>query len=159
GIEGATLTDNALQLELLIDRKVKIKTLFLQVDYIFNYKKASDYVLPDVLPYIHEPIINKYVSENRDYAWRYRMAPFFRYMMADYVIVIQAIFHNIKAIASVVTHRGGFKPRSEPEAYRTTILPDFVAEEKVSHIKIKELCTENGIELVLYSSPVFSCAE
>lgn len=159
GIEGATLTDNALQLELLIDRKVKIKTLFLQVDYIFNYKKASDYVLPDVLPYIHEPIINKYVSENRDYAWRYRMAPFFRYMTADYVIGIRSIFQNFRANASVVTHRGGFKPRGGPEADRPTILPDFVAEENESLNKIKELCTENGIELVLYFSPVCSRAE
>ena len=50
GTQGARLDDMNIFLRLLIEKKVKIKRLFIQVDYIYNYESSSDIVRSQVLP-------------------------------------------------------------------------------------------------------------
>ncbi len=60
GTQGARLDDMNVFLRLLIDKKVKIKKLFVQVDYIYNYEASSDIVGSQALPYIRS---NKFIND------------------------------------------------------------------------------------------------
>jgi len=111
GTQGARLDDMNVFLRLLIDKKVKIKKLFVQVDYIYNHESSSDIVRSQALPYIKSnKVINDYLKRVDSNYFRNCYFPFYRYSTNDYRLGFREFFASLVNKKSKVNFREGFVP-------------------------------------------------
>lgn len=159
GIEGALPADYALQLELLLARGLRCKTLFLQVDHIYNSLHSSPKFMAEALPYLREePFTTYFKTQFPEYHAAYYV-PFYRYMTSDYASGLRSLLQNLKANPDAVTYRGGFRPREGERKFRKSAYPKTMISGNPHLNRIKAMCDAASIELVLYCSPVCSMVQ
>ncbi len=156
GIEGSTLRDNLLELEILLKRNVKMSAVFINVDNVYNRESASTLVMTDAMPFIRNPLLVEYFRENaEDFHLKYYI-PFYRYMSADYALGIRSVIQSVIGSTQFVDHRNGFKPRLVVQQMKSLSLPDEAPAKNQSLEQIKQLCQKHDIDLVLFCSPICS---
>lgn len=158
GIQGAKLDDNYMLLQLLINNKVKIGTLFLQVDYIFNKETPSVIVSSEALPYIKtNEIVRKHVQLSDSNYLSYYHIPFYRFMLNDYKIGFREFFSATIGKKSKTDFEDGFVPKDikfiKEGAFE---LPNTIIEKNKIFDLIDMTCKKNNINVVYFCAPFCS---
>jgi len=147
-------------LRLLIDKKVKIKKLFVQVDYIYNHESSSDIVRSQALPYIKSnKVINDYLKRVDSNYFRNCYFPFYRYSTNDYRLGFREFFASLVNKKSKVNFREGFVPlfgvMSENNIGGVE-LPKSILKTNKSITEIDSLCKANEIDVIYFCAPFCS---
>jgi len=160
GTQGARLKDMAFFLRLLISKKVEIKRLFVQVDYIFNFESSSDIVRAQALPYIRSNTIIKNYMKRVDSGYtRNYYLPFYRYASNDYRLGFREFFASAINKKGKINFNDGFVPLfnsiKEGEQH-VAELPMEINKTNKSILEIEALCRANNIEVNYFCSPYCS---
>ncbi|MDC1325659.1 hypothetical protein N8257_04055 [Ulvibacter sp.] len=160
GTQGARLVDMNIFLRLLIQKKVKVKRLFIQVDYIYNFESSSDIVRSQALPYIRSnSIIKDYLKRvDSSYIKNYYV-PFYRYTINDYRLGFREFFASLINKKSKIDFKNGFVPlfgvmnKSDVGGFE---LPKSILKTNKSVTEIDSLCMANGIKVTYFCAPFCS---
>jgi len=156
GIEGAVLSDNLLQLKLLLNNGIVAEKIFLQVDDQYENLEKSAIAKADAIPFIHNSIIKEHLKEEiEDFSKMYHI-PFYRYMVTDYKVGFRELFFSITDKKPKVNLDNGFSAKKGNHELETIILPKIIAKNNSVLEKIRLLCDQNNIELVLFCAPFCS---
>lgn len=160
GTQGARLDDMTVFLKLLIGQKVKIKRLFVQVDYIFNFETSSDIVRAQALPYIKShTVINNYMKRvDSSYIKNYYI-PFYRYASNDYRLGFREFFASTINKQTKIDFKDGFVPlfnTIENVTHPTASLPKTIIKSNKNIMEIEALCRSNNIDVNYFCSPFCS---
>lgn len=155
GITRSRLEESALQLELMIERNYKIKTLLLQVDLNINSNDHSEAIRSLFMPYLHqsETIRNHYKSIP-DYN-KLLYIPFYRYMNYDARIGFREMFYSAIHKKTNVLDNDGFHPLTKDERPMVAAdLSKYYPKKNKGYEKIKALCKKNNINLIAVTTPM-----
>jgi hypothetical protein len=160
GTQGARLDDMNIFLRLLIDKKIKIEKLFVQIDYIFNHESSSDIVRSQALPYIrNNKVIKGYLKRvDSTYIKNYYI-PFYRYATNDYRLGIREFFASSVNKKSKVDFDDGFVPLfgvMSKNDLGAAELPKSILKFNKSIIEIDSLCQVNNIKVIYFCAPFCS---
>ncbi len=160
GTQGARLDDMNIFLRLLIDKKIKIEKLFVQVDYIYNYESSSDIVRSQALPYIRSnKVIKDYLKRvDSTYLKNYYL-PFYRYATNDYRLGIREFIASLVNKKSMVNLNDGFVPlfgSMGKNDLGAAELPKEILKYNKSIMEIDSLCKVNKIEVIYFCAPFCS---
>lgn len=163
GTQGARLDDMNLFLRLIIDKKINIEKLFIQVDYIYNFETNSNIVRSQALPYIHSNnVIREYLKRtDSNYVKNYYF-PFYRYATNDYRIGFRELFAKAIKKESKINFNDGFVPVFGSISYTkktNATLPKTILKSNRSFQEIDSLCKANKIEVVYFCAPFCSSIE
>lgn len=160
GTQGARLYDITVFLKLLIGQKVKIKRLFIQVDYIFNLESSSDIVRAQALPYVRSNSILKNYMKRVDssYSKNYYL-PFYRYATNDFRLGFREFLASAINKKAKIDFKDGFVPLfnaiKKGEAH-TAGLPKEIIKSNKNILEIEALCRANNIEVNYFCAPYCS---
>ncbi|MDO6758762.1 hypothetical protein Q4566_01005 [Tamlana sp. 2_MG-2023] len=159
GTQGAKLDDMTIFLRLLVENKVKIERLFVQVDYIYNFESNSDIVRSQSLPYIrNNSVIKDYLKRvDADFHKNYYI-PFYRYVTNDYRIGFREVIASAIDKKSNINFEDGFVPLNGIMRRNGVVggLPKTIAESNKNIIEIDAICKANNIEVTYFCAPFCS---
>lgn len=160
GTQSAKLEDMNLFVRLLIDKKVEIKRLFMQVDYIYNFNSNSDIVRSQALPFIRKnSVVHSYLKKvDKDYFKNYYI-PFYRYATNDYRLGFREFFSSAINKKSKTDFNDGFIPlygTIQNDINNTYNLPKSILESNKNIVEIDSLCQVNGIKVTYFCAPFCS---
>ncbi|WNH09644.1 hypothetical protein [Thalassobellus suaedae] len=160
GTQSAKLEDINLFIRLLIDKKVLIKRLFVQVDYIYNINSSSDIVRSQALPFIRQnDVINGYLKKiDSSYIKNYYF-PLYRYATNDYRLGFREFFVCLIDKKSKTDFNDGFIPlygALQNGIDNTSNLPKSILASNRNITEIDSLCKANGIKVTYFCAPFCS---
>jgi len=163
GTQGARLDDMNIFLRLLLDKKVKIERIFVQVDYIYNFESSSVIVRSQALPFINSnTIINSYMKRvDSNYTENYYV-PFYKYAKNDYRIGFREFFTSLINKKSKTNFYDGFVAANgtiDNKEDGTASLPLDIAKENKSIREIDSISRSNNIDVTYFISPYCSGLE
>lgn len=163
GTQGARLDDMNIFLRLLIDKKVEIDRLFVQVDYIYNFESSSVIVRSQALPFIKSnAIINSYMKRvDSNYNKNYYI-PFYKYAKNDYRLGFREFFNSLVGKKSKINFEDGYVPvfgsiNKEEDGKAT--LPIKIKKGNKSIKEIDSICNANNINVTYFCAPYCSGLE
>jgi len=157
GVEGAGLSDNLLQLKLLVSNNT-ISNVFLQIDSNFEYDKPSNIAISEAMPFLNSnDIINTHIKKNFNNYKKLKYIPFYRYAINDPKIGFREM------VLSFINK----KPKTNPSIGFTPMfgnkfpliensLPETIKLNNIVLDEIIDICRKNKIQLTLYISPYCS---
>ena len=155
GITRSRLEESALQLELMVERNYKIKTLILQADLNINSNDHSEAIRSLFMPYLHqsETIRNHYKSIPEYNKLLY--IPFYRYMNYDARIGFREMYYSAIHKKTNVLDNDGFNALTKDERPLVTAdLSKYYPKRNKGYEKIKAICKENNINLIALTTPM-----
>ncbi|NUY82500.1 hypothetical protein HUK80_16460 [Flavobacterium sp. MAH-1] len=156
GIEGAVFEDNLLELKLLLDRKVRIKTVYLQVDYLFEKQGVSNIANSAALPFIRNGVVKSHLqSKLPDFKAAYYL-PFYRYLSADYAIGFREFFFSAVGKKNRIDFSDGFEAKPGNEKLSPLELPKTISDSNATLLEFEKICKARDIKLVLFCAPLCS---
>jgi hypothetical protein len=160
GTQSAKLEDINLFIRLLIQKKVLIKRLFVQMDYIYNINSSSDMVRCQALPFIRkDSVIHNYLKKvDKDYFKNYYI-PFYRYATNDYRLGFREFFSSAINKKSKTNFNDGFIPlygAIQNDINSTYTLPKSILESNRNIVEIDSLCEAHGIKVTYFCAPFCS---
>jgi hypothetical protein len=159
GIQGGRLNDNELMIRLLIANNVKVKTFFVQVDYVYNFDHTSTIAGTDCLPYIHNNnTIKNFRTDNLEYKLNYYI-PFYRFLKNDFKIGFREFFSCLVHKTNGFDFSDGFDPKNEQFNNLGGSLPEEIADSNAAISNIDFLCKQNKIKIVYFCAPFCSKME
>jgi hypothetical protein len=168
GYGGSALSQNYLTLYMFLKNGNKIRNYLQQVedDFLMDPKKAFTYPFQDYffMPYIgDENVDNCYkrnVSLTKFYLWKY--IPFVKYAEFNNYYSLKKIAAPIKIDSSIFKFKGYNKLEIDhvkefpAKFYKKADKKNFVDESNIFYLnKIRDLCAHNGINFIIYSSPLY----
>lgn len=156
GMEGALLEDNLLEFKLLLDRKIKMKTLFLQVDYMYEPQDVSNVANVAAFPFICNPIIKEYLKNQLSHADALEYIPFYRYLTADHAIGFREFMLSAANKKGKVDMADGFSPKKGSRELIPSVLPAKISNGNAALDSFALLCRNNDIQLFLFCAPFCS---
>lgn len=156
GIQGAKPDDYLLMLKLIELQNIKTDTIFIQMDYVYNFGKnsPSEIVMSSLMPYLDIPEIASNVKErNPDYA-ALRHVPFYRYLVYDYKLGFREFFNTNTGRKPKVDLDNGYNAKygTVSKKLRGT-LPSKIKESNETVEKIHTFAQENKLKIVYFMSP------
>jgi hypothetical protein len=159
GIEGAVFEDNLLQLKLLIDKHIKIKRVFMQVDNLYENDGVSNIANAEALPFIKNLIIKEHLkSQLEDFPAKYYI-PFYRYMVTEHKIGLREFFFTIINKKPRVDLKDGYTPKYGKNKLVTSKLPNKIKQKNETLNKMFQICKANSIKLIYFVAPICSKTE
>ena len=156
GIEGAVFEDNLLQLKLLIDRKVKMQKVLLQVDYLYETRGHSNIANSAALPYLHHPVVKQHLKDGLPEFNALYYVPFYRYMVTEFAIGFREFFFTAAQKQPRDDLKDGFIPKVGTNELTPFSLPKKIANGNATLDSFAALCDKNNVELVLFVAPMCS---
>lgn len=159
GTQGARLEDMNIFLRLLIQKKVKIKRLFVQVDYIYNFESSSEIVRSQALPYIrNNEVLKEYLKRVDSNFIKNYYVPFYRYAVNDYRLGFREFFASSINKKSKIDFKDGFVPLSGIMKKGDAVggLPKSILKSNRSIAEIDSICQVNKINVTYFCSPFCS---
>ncbi|NMH29558.1 hypothetical protein [Flavobacterium silvaticum] len=153
GIEGSGLADNLLQFKLLLDRKIRIKKLYLQVDYVYNDENLSLIGSTAALPFIKDPVVSGFLEPRLKNYPAYAHIPFYRYAMSDQVLGLRECLLSLANKRPKDDFSDGFHPQHGHHKILPFSLPKSIASQNHSITEFKRLCKKNSIEFIPFCAP------
>ncbi|OBQ55386.1 hypothetical protein JJL45_08260 [Tamlana sp. s12] len=160
GSQGARLDDLNIFLRLLVFKKVKIKRMFVQVDYIYNFDWNSEIVRTQVLPFIKgNSVIQDYFHKvDKDFNINYYI-PFYRYATSDFRLGFRELVASAVGKQPKINFYDGFSPLSGQMNADDTNgfdLPKTILESNRNIEEMVAICKDSGVELTFFCAPFCS---
>jgi len=155
GTQGATLVDLHLFLQLLVDKKIDIGKIYVQVDNTFNMNQSSDLVNYQAMPYIKSnAIIKDYIKRSDANYYKNYYIPFYRYATKDYKLGLREFVASSFNYKAQIDLRDGFRPLSGTlKPMNRTVLPEAIYIRNLDFEKIDAICKAHKIDVTYYCAP------
>ncbi len=154
GFQGAKIDDYFLILQLLQDRNIKSKSIFIQVDYGFNISGNSEILKSYLMPYISNEFVFEMIKD-RDLEFRQlKYIPFYRYMKYDYKIGFREFYNLVIKNNSKNDLNNGYFPKYGNDGRQLkSSLPNHInAKNEVIH-KINAFAKKNDLSIIYFMAP------
>lgn len=155
GITRSRLEESALMLQLMVERKYKIKNLILQVDLNINTNDHSEAIRSLFMPYLHQ---SKLIREHYKSIPEYNellFIPFYRYMHYDARIGFREMYYSAIHKPSNALDNLGFHPLENSKGKMIPAdLSKYYPKRNVAYEEIKEICKKQHINLIAITTPM-----
>ncbi len=158
GLQGATLSDNLLELELLVANN-KLTNLYLQIDYNFNKIIPSKITIANAMPFIDNKIVKNHIKKNYSDYKALSYIPFYRYAVNDPKIGFRELVFLLINKKSRFDPEIGFTPLEVGNGVSAAEMPKVMISNNPSMNSIIDLCREKSINLIMFSAPFCSLAK
>ncbi|NJB83948.1 hypothetical protein [Wenyingzhuangia aestuarii] len=158
GLEGATLGDNWLMLDLLKKNKVTFDRIFVQLDYMYNSKdnSFSDRSKSNLLPLIRKKNIREiFKKTDTDFNKNYYI-PFYRYLTNSYSIGFREFVSSLLNKKPRISFEDGFTPKYGNSKLAKEQLPKSIISHSKIYNKINNTCISMGVEPIYFIAPYCS---
>lgn len=155
GVEGAGLADNLLTLKMLIDRKIEIKHLYLQVDYVYNSSDVTLLGNTDALPFIHDDVVSTHLKGKMKDFYPCYYIPFYRYMVSDHRLGVREAGMSLARRAPRTDLQTGYVALEGHTDSGPVKLPREIARSNTSLDEILSICKSRKIRLTLFCAPFY----
>jgi len=156
GAEGAGLSDNLLQLKLLINNNY-VSNVFLQIDSNFESISPSNIAISEAMPFIKNTIIKNHLRKYFENFEKLEYIPFYRYAINDPKIGFRELFFSSINKNPGTNPSVGFSPKfGNNIPLIENSLPSTIRERNIILEEIIEICKKNQISLTLFVSPYCS---
>lgn len=155
GVQGAKLDDIYFFLRLLKEKNIQSKTIYIQVDYIFNIDNENSEILKSsIMPFISEKVVAGFLKERDDDYLFLKYFPFYRYLKYDYKIGFREFLNVSIGKKPQLEQEKGYSPKfgSSGSSLKSN-LPTFINKRNKSISKINSFATENNIKIVYFMTP------
>ena len=165
-VDGSSITEQALMLDLFMAKGNKIKTLFLEIDYWFdstamtsslNLETVSKFDLPKFFPYLKDNMVFDHYKDFGIKWYAYRYIPFYRYAEFNSIWgpheVIVDLFHVVKP--EYDENGGHFYSNYDYHGTKKMDKLSFNPNGRFKYFnRIVNNCKKNNIKLVCFTSPI-----
>lgn len=155
GMSGSRLQESALVLQLMLSKKYDIKNIILEVDLNINTEGYSDGTRARFMPYLksNETVANYYGEIIPEFQSLYYL-PFYRYIQYDSQIGFrEMVFAAIHKSSASVLNEGFYALQGEGLNMQYD-LTKYTPKKNKDYELIKKLCNNNGINLIVVSTPM-----
>ncbi|WP_395043419.1 hypothetical protein [Flavobacterium sp.] len=154
GMSGSRLSEDALFLELMIERNYKIKNIILEVDLNINTDGFSEGTRACFMPYIHNSkTIKKYYKDLPNFNKVYYI-PFYRYINYESKIGFREMFFASIHKKSKDFDHFGYYPLYEKNSVLKLDISKYYPKKNKSYELIKKICQQNNINLITLTTPI-----
>ena len=153
GISGTTFKDSYSVLRLLDAHGIKIKNVFVQVDYMYNDTGYSPNFKARLLAQHNEPIVKEVLKEY-DATFADTYVPFYRYIMNDHIIGFREVFNLLVGTRSQTNFENGYIPKFGTHDYSIESLPNTIIESNPSINAMNEYFEEHSIQSFFFIAPL-----
>lgn len=155
GISGGTLEDALLLLEILVDKKIEIKNLVLEVDLNIQREDFSEGTRAMFMPYLNSNLIvnNFYKSQIEEYK-TYSNFPFYRFIKYDTKIGLREIIFSTINKKSTFLENKGYSPLFGTKREMSIDLSNVQPKKNKYYEKVKLICLQNNIKLIAVTTPI-----
>ena len=155
GMSGARLQESALLLQLMLEKKYTIKNIILEVDLNINSDGYSDGTRARFMPFLTSNVtVANYYSEIIPEFQSLYYLPFYRYIHYDAQIGFREMFFAaIKKPSASILNEGFYALQGEGQNMQYD-LTNYVPKKNKDYELIKKLCQNNGIHLIVVSTPM-----
>ena len=155
GMSGSHLFETSLLLQLMVERKFKIKCIILEADLSLSNIKRDEGTTAHYLPFLHHlPTIAKHYEFEKEFnLWYY--IPFYRYIQYDSQIGFREIYESIIEKPTSNLNNKGYFPLYTRNG--TSMKNDYRSLNPLHNTyyeKIKHICKANNIRLITVTTPV-----
>lgn len=155
GMSGSHLFETSLLLELMMERKFKIKSIVLEADLSLSNDKRDEGTTARYLPFLHHSttISNHFKTEKEFSLWYY--IPFYRYIKFDSQIGFRELYESLIGKATNNLNYKGYYPL--PYKKGANMKNDYRRLNPLHnkyYEKIKQICKANKIQLITVMTPV-----
>ena len=154
GVQGARVKDLNLLVKLIEVYNIEYETIFIQLDYIYNFPEAkSEFLTYQLIPFVNEnDLINQYFDSHND-GVTIKNIPLARYSLFDQKNGIRELFSNLIGKESRVKDYKGFSPLNVTNSETTHHLPDSIATKNKALKKMQSYIRSNKLNVVFFCSP------
>lgn len=160
GTQAAKLEDINLFLRLLIDKKIAMKRVFVQLDYTYNINSNSEIVRSQSLPFIrNNAVIKNYLKRVDSNYYKNSYIPFYRYATNDYKLGFREFFASVINKKTKTNFNDGFVPLYggiKDKSHSFSELPKVILNSNRNITEIDSLCMANGIKVTYFCAPFCS---
>ncbi|MUP44157.1 hypothetical protein E0K83_00165 [Gramella sp. BOM4] len=111
GFSGANMADILMLAEINKINGVTFDTIFVQLDYSYNFEGFSPYFIANLAPYLNDSYADKAYSEMEDYYF-YKNIPFYKYLRNEKVLGLRELIGIIFQTTDGRNIEIGFNPLS-----------------------------------------------
>jgi hypothetical protein len=156
GMSGSHLFEASLMLQLMAERKYKIKNVILEADLGLSNEKESEAVAAKYLPYIHHSkTIREHFSHQKDFNELYYI-PFYRYVDFDAIIGFREMFNTATNKPTNNLDHLGFYPLGNKQGNMKNNITNLKPIRNKYYEEIKRICKENNYNLIAVMTPMCS---
>ena len=160
GIQGGKLDDSFFLLQLLTKQNIKSKTIFIQVDYVYNFLDNSEILKSTLMPYIHNDFFSSFIQQRDPDYWALKNLPFYRYLRYDYKIGFREFFNTSIGKKPHIDLQHGYSPNiGNGEDKMTLFLPDHILDQNPSINAINSFAEKNNLKIIYFIAPLCSGTE
>ncbi|WP_431243030.1 hypothetical protein ACQ9BO_25845 [Flavobacterium sp. P21] len=156
GMQGSRLFESDLVLKLLLEKKIVIKNVIVEVDLNIrsDLNKYSTSNILWFMPYLYDSeSIQNHFKDLPGYKCEYYI-PFYRYVKYESKIGFREMFFTALNKKSNVVDQGGFYPLMGSGEKLKSNLSSWYPSRNIYYEEIKELCKQNHINLVAIMTPM-----
>lgn len=156
GMQGSRLFESDLILKLLLEKKIIVKNVIVEVDLNIRsgLNKYSESNILWFMPYLFDSeSIQKQFKDLSKYRFEYYV-PFYRYMKYETKIGFREMFFTVLNKKSNVVDQGGFYPLQGNEEKPESDISLAVPCRNIYYEEIKQLCKQNHINLIAIMTPM-----
>ncbi|WP_329805024.1 hypothetical protein [Flavobacterium facile] len=156
GFQASKLSDVYMIFQLLDFYNIKFKTVFIQVDYIFNMENGSSNVLSyEILPFINENLIvsNHCLFNDSDNYWFNKNIPFYRYSRTSQKLGVREVLSNVIKKKSNAFENNGYAPLYGHFTNDKFAWPNTIALKNKFYDSIVNYKIKNHKEVVFFTAP------
>lgn len=154
GIQGAEINDYLLVLQLLKKQNINTKTVFIQIDYVYNLSGSSDFLKSTLMPYIEDDVISSYIRNQESEFYYLRNIPFYRYLRYDYKLGFRETFLTAIGKESKLNVEKGYWPKFGYSGKKFEArLPEKILAENENLAALESFAAKNGFKIVYFTAP------
>ena len=154
GFQASKLSDIYTVLQLLKEYNIQGKRIFIQIDYIYNFRGKSNILQHQIAPFIKEnEVLNKHFKNNSDDYFGYNYIPFYRYCRNDLKLNFREVLLNIAEKKGYVMYVNGYFPLEGTSQNHKLTLPEKIDENNPAFEAIIEYIKKNNIDVTFYCAP------
>lgn len=154
GMSGSRLEESALILKLLLHKGTKIKNIVLEVDLNINSNGSSEGTRALFFPYINNSkVISDYYRKIPNFEELTKI-PFYRYMKYEAKIGFREMYFTAVEKETSALQFNGFYPLKTTGKNMSYDLSRYHPQKNNGYEAIKKLCSENGIKLIVVTTPM-----
>ena len=160
GVQGGKIDDFFLMLQLLKKQEITAKTVFIQVDNIYNIEGNSETLKSSLMPFIHDDVIYSFIKDRDSQHLALRYFPFYRYLIYDYKIGFREFLNTAIGKKSWIDLENGYFPLfgSSGKKLRGN-LPETIRNNNEKINQINSFAKKNNLNIGYFIAPYCSGIE
>lgn len=155
GMDGSTLNEALVILDILIHNHNKIKNVILEVDLNLTLTQGNKTIQTQFLPYLNDDFIYDHLKNQPEIFWHQKV-PFYKYASNESKLGLRELTFTLLGKKSKAIENAGFTPLFGTNNKMEYDLTHYKTQQNKFYDELKRLCVKNNIKLFSVSTPMCS---